>query len=78
MVEVLKQHARVHLPDGTEVQARLGETMPAGGYGVLMIRPERIALTSPGGSARWRRRWRRCCSRATISACAWRWPTGPR
>jgi putative spermidine/putrescine transport system ATP-binding protein len=49
VVEVLKQHARVHLPDGTEVQARLGETMPAGGYGVLMIRPERIALTSPDG-----------------------------
>ena len=49
MVEVLKQHARVHLPDGTEVQARLGETMQAGGCGVLMIRPERIALTSPDG-----------------------------
>ena len=39
--------ARLRLPDGTTVQARLGDGIAAGAQGVLMVRPERVALTVP-------------------------------
>jgi putative spermidine/putrescine transport system ATP-binding protein len=47
VVEVLHQQARLHLADGTEVRARLGGSVAPGAYGVLMVRPERIALAAP-------------------------------
>ncbi|MGG5820121.1 ABC transporter ATP-binding protein [Falsiroseomonas sp. HW251] len=44
---VLDGHAKLRLSDGTEVRAALGEALPAGSQGVLMVRPERVALTAP-------------------------------
>jgi len=46
VTEVARDHARLHLSDGTVVRARLGDAIAPGGYGVLMVRPERIVLTA--------------------------------